>query len=313
MFSSGASNFTQGVDTAFLFILGISVFFLVAITITMVWFVIRYRRSKNPVSADIPGNNLLELVWTLIPVVLVLGMFWFGLKGYLPMRNIPEKGLKVRAVARMWSWSFEYENGKKGSKLIVPVNKPVVLDLVSEDVIHSLYIPAFRVKEDVVPGRTNRMWFIPELEGEYDIYCAEYCGLRHAYMLTTIQVLPQEKFDEWFAAGKDTTQVDMVSAGFEVLKVYGCGACHSTDGTRIVGTSFKDLYGSSVEVLEGSASKTIVVDEEYIRKSVNDPNAQVVKGFTPGLMPGFKDKISEQEMVNLISYLKSVSKNSGGQ
>lgn len=311
MFSSGASNFTQGVDTAFLFILGISAFFLVAITVVMVWFVLRYRRSRNPVASDIPGNNLLELIWTLIPTVLVLGMFWFGLKGYMPMRDIPEQGVKVRAVARMWSWTFEYENGKKGPKLIVPLNKPVILDLISEDVIHALYIPAFRVKEDVVPGRTNRMWFIPQKEGEYDLYCAEYCGMRHAFMLTTVKVLPQAEYDEWFAAGKDTTAVDLVSAGFEVLQVHGCGACHSTDGTKLVGSSFKDLYGSKVEVMEGSSAKSIVADDAYIRKSVTEPNAQVVKGFTPGLMPGYKDKISEQEIVNLIAYLKSISKYGG--
>jgi len=306
---SGASNFTQGVDTAFLFILAVSAFFLVVITIVMVWFVIRYSRKRNPVSANIPGNNVLELAWTLIPTLLVLGMFWFGFKGYMPMRDIPDQGIKVRAVARMWSWTFEYENGKKSPKLILPINEPAVLDLISEDVIHSLYIPAFRVKEDVVPGRTNRMWFIPQQLGEYDLYCAEYCGLRHAFMLTTVNVVSREAYDEWFAAGLDTTALDLVSAGFEVMQVHGCGACHSSDGTKLVGSTFKDLYGSKVEVLVGNNVKTVVADEDYIRRSVNEPNVEVVKGFTPGLMPGYKDKISEAEIVNLIGYLKSISNN----
>jgi cytochrome c oxidase subunit II len=305
---SGASNFTQGVDTAFLFILGISVFFLVSITVVMVWFIFRYSRKRNPVSSDIPGNNMLELVWTIIPTILVLGMFWFGFKGYMPMRDMPDDAIKVRAIARMWSWTFEYENGKKSPKLILPVNKPVVLDMVSEDVIHSLYIPAFRVKEDVVPGRTNRMWFIPQLHGEYDLYCAEYCGLRHAYMLTTVHVVDQEEYDEWFAAGLDTTALDRVSAGFQVLQVHGCGACHSSDGTKLVGSTFKDLYGSRVEVVIGKSTKTVVADDEYIRKSVYEPNVEVVKGYTPGLMPTYKGQVSDAEMASLIEYLKSISK-----
>jgi cytochrome c oxidase subunit II len=305
---SGASNFTQGVDTAFLVILGISVFFLIALTAAMVYFLFRYSRKRNPVASDIPGNNMLELIWTIIPTILVLGMFWVGFKGYMPMRDIPDEALKVRAVARMWSWTFEYENGKKSPKLILPINQPVVLDMVSEDVIHSLYIPAFRVKEDVVPGRTNRMWFIPQLLGEYDLYCAEYCGLRHAFMLTTVHVVEQTEYAEWFAAGLDTTSLDLVSAGFQVMQVHGCGACHSSDGTKLVGSSFKDLYGSQVEVMIDKKSKSLLVDEDYIRRSVYEPNAEVVKGFTPGLMPAYKDQITETEMANLVAYMKSISK-----
>ncbi len=306
---SGASNFTQGVDTAFLFILGISVFFLLAITAVMIWFIFKYSRKRNPVSSDIPGNNLLELVWTIIPALLVLGMFWFGFKGYMPMRDIPEDATKVRAIARMWSWTFEYGNGKKSPKLILPIDQPVVIEMVSEDVIHSLYIPAFRVKEDVVPGRTNRMWFIPQLLGEYDLYCAEYCGLRHAYMLTTVHVISKEAYDEWYAAGLDTTSLDLVSAGFQVLQIHGCGACHSTDGTKLVGSSFRDLYGSRAEIADGKGFKKVLVDDEYIRKAVYDPNADIVKGYTPGLMPSYKDQVSDAEMANLIEYLKSISKN----
>lgn len=305
---SGASNFTQGVDTAFLVILGISVFFLIAITVAMVYFLFRYSRKRNPVASDIPGNNLLELVWTIIPTILVLGMFWVGFKGYMPMRDMPDEALRVRAVARMWSWTFEYENGKKSPKLILPINQPVVLDMVSEDVIHSLYIPAFRVKEDVVPGRTNRMWFIPQLLGEYDLYCAEYCGLRHAFMLTTVHVVEQTEYAEWFAAGLDTTNLDLVSAGFQVMQVHGCGACHSSDGTKLVGSSFKDLYGSRVEVMIDKRSKSLTVDEDYIRRSVYEPNAELVKGFTPGLMPAYKDKVTETDMANLVAYMKSISK-----
>lgn len=305
---SGASNFTQGVDTAFLFIIGISVFFLIAITVVMIWFIYRYSSKRHPVSADIPGNNLLELIWTIIPTILVLGMFWFGFKGYMPMRDIPDDALRVRTIARMWSWTFEYENGKRSPKLILPIDQPVVLDMISDDVIHSLYIPAFRVKEDVVPGRTNRMWFIPQLMGEYDLYCAEYCGLRHAYMLTTVHVVGQAEFDEWYAAGLDTTALDLVSAGFQILQIHGCGACHSSDGTKLVGSTFKDLYGSQVEIISGNATKSVLADEDYIRRAVYEPNAEIVKGYTPGLMPSYQGQVTETDMANLIEYLKSISK-----
>lgn len=306
---SGASNFVQGVDNAFLFIVGIAVFFLLSITAVMIWFMYKYRRENNPVSTHIPGNNTLELIWTIIPTLIVLAMFWFGFKGYMPMRDMPDGAMKVRVVGRMWSWTFEYENGKKSPKLILPINKPVVLDMVSEDVIHSFYIPAFRVKEDVVPGRTNKMWFIPQLLGEYDIYCAEYCGLRHAYMLTTVVVVEQDEYDEWVAAGLDTTALDLVSAGFQVLQVHGCGACHSSDGTKLVGSTFKDLYGSRVEIVDGKGTKKVLADDDYIRRAVYDPNAEIVKGYTPGLMPSYKGQVSDAEMANLLEYLKSISKN----
>jgi len=306
---SGASNFVHGVDTAFLFIIAIATFFLIGITIVMVWFIVRYSRRRNPVAADIPGNNMLEIIWTLIPTLLVLAMFWVGFKGFMPMRDFPDDARTVRVLSRMWSWTFEYPNGKRSSELYLPVNEPVILDMVSEDVLHSLYIPAFRVKEDVVPGRTNRMWFEPWIEGTYDLYCAEYCGQLHAQMITKVNVLNAEAFAAWYEAGLDPSAMSFEEAGYEAMQIHGCFACHSTDGTQRIGSTFKDLYGSTVEVVSGGRTRKRKVDDDYIRRKTFDPNQEVRVGYTPGLMPSYRDKITNEEMANMIIYLKSISQN----
>ncbi len=305
---SGASNFVQGVDTAFVFIISIAAFFLIGITIVMVWFVFRYSRQRNPVASDIPGNNTLEIIWTLIPTILVLAMFWVGFKGFMPMRSFPEDAKTIRVLSRMWSWTFEYPNGKRSTELYLQVNDTVILDMVSEDVLHSLYIPAFRVKEDVVPGRTNRMWFVPQLVGTYDLYCAEYCGLLHAQMITKVNVLEPDDFAEWYESDIDPSAMGFEEAGYEAMQIHGCFTCHSTDGTQRVGSTFLDLYGSTVEVVAGGRTRSRLVDDDYIRRKTFDPNQEVRVGYTPGLMPSYRDQISNEEMANMIIYLKSISK-----
>ncbi|MBN2173332.1 MAG: cytochrome c oxidase subunit II [Bacteroidales bacterium] len=298
---SDASNFVQGVDTSFAIILGASLFFLVGITAVMVYFVVRYHKSRHPEAKDVHESRRLEITWTVIPTILVLVMFYFGWTGYKPMRSIPDEGIKVKAYAQMWSWQFEYENGKTSDSLVVPIDKAVVLDLISRDVVHSLYIPAFRIKEDVVPGRTNKMWFIGQKEGDYDIFCAEYCGDRHSYMLSKVVVVPEDKYTTWFN-NKTTTD----HPGLAVLKKNACLSCHSLDGTRIVGPSFKGIWGHEVEVITNGEERSVTVNEDYILRSVYDPNADVVKGFNQGQMISYKNIISEDEIKDIIEYLKTL-------
>lgn len=303
-----ASTFVQGVDTAFIVILGISLFFLVAITATMIYFVIRYNRKRNPRSKDVKDNVRLEILWTAIPTLLVLVMFWYGWIGYTPMRRVPEGALTIKATGRMWSWSFEYENGKQSEFLIVPAGKPVKLNLYSPDVLHSLYIPAFRIKEDVVPGINNVMWFQSDKPGEYDILCAEYCGLRHAYMLSKVIVKPLDEYLEWYNAPADTTSTASVEPlGLQVLKRNACLSCHSQDGSVIVGPTFKGLWGSEHTVIDENGKKMkITVDEEYIKSSIYEPNKQIVEGYNKGLMVSYKDAISEEELRQIVEYLKTL-------
>ena len=298
---SNASNFVEGVDISFAVILGISVFFLVAITAVMIWFVIRYNRKRNPKVENIHENYKLEIIWTVIPTLLVLVMFYFGWTGYKPMRNFPKDSIQVKAIAQMWSWNFEYPNGKTSDTLVVPIDKPVTLNLESRDVLHSLYIPAFRIKEDVVPGRENKMWFIGQEEGNYNILCAEYCGDRHSYMLSKVYVLPEEEYTTWL-----NEESAYEHPGLLVLKKNACLSCHTIDGSKLIGPSFKGVWGRTETVITNDTERQILVDEEYIRNSVYDPSADVTKGFNKGLMISYKDLVSEDELNDVIEYLKTL-------
>jgi cytochrome c oxidase subunit 2 len=191
------SNFVNSVDGTFLFTLIVSIFFLVLITFLMIYFVIKYSRKRNPKGSNIHGNIGLEITWTAIPTILVLIMFWYGWQGYKEMVDVPEGALPINVTAQMWKWSFEYEDGKKTDTLYVPVNKPIKLILHSNDVNHSFFIPAFRVKKDVFPNRERIAWFIAKETGEFNIACSEYCGLNHSYMYSKIIVLPEEDFKNW--------------------------------------------------------------------------------------------------------------------
>jgi len=302
---SGASNFVEGVDNAFMLILGISVFFLVGITTIMIIFLFKYSRKKNKKPSQIDGSVKLEIIWTVVPLILVMLMFYYGWVGYAPMRKVPADAMRIKVTGKMWQWIFEYENGKTSPDLVIPVNKAVRLDLYSPDVNHSLFIPAFRVKEDVVPGYDNYLWFTPYYIGDYEILCAEYCGLMHSYMTAMAKVISQEEFDAWIA---DFTPVEkqQVHPGLVIINANACTACHSLDGTRLVGSSFKDLWGSKKIVLVNGKEKNITVNVDYIKKSIVDPDAEVVQGFNKGLMRSYKEIISDEDQDKIIEYLKTI-------
>jgi cytochrome c oxidase subunit 2 len=273
----------------------------------MVYFLFKYNKKRHPkADTSITGNNKLEIIWTVIPTIIVMIMFYYGWAGFSPMRNVPKDAIAVKAVARMWSWTFEYPNGKKSDKLIVPFNKPVKLDLTSVDVIHSLYVPAFRIKEDVVPGRNNMMWFAANKLGSYDLFCAEYCGLRHSYMFTTVEVVDDAAWQEWIKTPEGESDLDKVAVGFNVIKMNGCVACHSSDGTKLVSNSFKGIWGKTHKVITDGKERDIVVDAEYIKKSVYEPNADIVVGYNPGMMSSYKGQISEEEISQIAEYIKSL-------
>lgn len=202
---SNASNFIKEVDGVFLFILGISVFLLILITFLMIYFVIKYNRSKNPRPRNIKGNTALEIIWTVIPTILVVGMFYYGWYGYKKMTAAPKDSFEIDVIAKMWQWEFNYPNGLKTDTLVVPINKPIKLNLKSIDVNHSFFIPAFRIKKDAIPNKDNYLWFIAEETGVYDIACAEYCGLKHSYMYSKLYAIHQNEFDEWYKSKPDTT------------------------------------------------------------------------------------------------------------
>lgn len=197
MFTS-ASNFSDNVDAVFLYITLLSLIVLVGITVAMVYFVIRYSRKRNPVPTHVEENLTLEILWTVIPLVLFLSMFYFGWMGYKDMRAIPADAIQIKVTARMWQWTFEYPNGLKTDTLYVPVDKAVRTELHSNDVNHAFFIPAFRVKKDVYANKMNDLWFKSDKVGRYDIACAEYCGLKHSGMYTAVYIMEQAKFDAWY-------------------------------------------------------------------------------------------------------------------
>jgi cytochrome c oxidase subunit II len=306
-----ASNFVKGVDTAFLVILGIAFFFLISLTIVMLVFIFKYNRKRNPKATQIEGSTTLEIVWTVIPFLITMLMFYYGWAGYKPMTKPPSDAMEVTVYGRMWNFMFEYENGKRTDTLYLPKDQPVKLNLVAMDVLHSLYIPAFRVKQDMVPGKENNfMWFEPQKVGTYELYCAEYCGLQHSYMYSYVKVLEDTAFQSWMV---DTTLVattDIESAtatGRRIMQNIGCFACHSIDGTRLVGPTFKGIWGATHTVTTGREKREVVVDEEYIIKSIYDPNADIVDGFNRGLMLSYEGQLSEEDIDYIIEYLKTLN------
>jgi len=195
--SSGASNFIESVDGVFIAALAVAIFFLLLITVLMLVFVFKYSRKKNPKATNIHSSTWLEVTWTIIPTILVMILFWYGWTGYKEMSDIPEDALTIDVTAQMWKWNFQYEGGIQSDTLYVPVNQPVVVVMHSNDVNHAFFIPAFRIKKDVYPGRERKAWFIAQELGEYDIACAEYCGLNHSGMYAKVVVLPEDEFANW--------------------------------------------------------------------------------------------------------------------
>jgi cytochrome c oxidase subunit II len=196
--SSAPTSHVETVDFVMIYIVAISVVLLLGVTATMIYFVFKYNRKKGHEPVDIHGNVLLEIIWIAIPTILVLSMFYFGYTGYRDTREVPENAMTVKVAARMWQFSFEYENGKKSDTLYVPANKGIALEMESVDVNHSFYIPAFRIKEDVIKGKKTHLYFTPNKEGDFDIACAEYCGLNHSMMYSMVVVVPEQAFNDWY-------------------------------------------------------------------------------------------------------------------
>lgn len=193
------SNYVESTNFAFIFITGISLVLLVGITAVMIYFVYKYHHKRNKKATNIEGNLTLELTWTGIPVILVLGMFWYGYVGYAQLAEIPEDAMRITVFGKMWDWDFEYGNGVVTDTLYVPVEQPIALDLKSLDVNHSFYMPVYKFKMDVLPNKDNQTWFYPDEVGSWNIACAEYCGLEHSNMYTKVVVMPQDEYDAWFA------------------------------------------------------------------------------------------------------------------
>jgi len=294
--SSSITQAAAQVDQTFLIIFGISGAILVGITALMIWFVIRYHHTRNPQASDIRGNVTAEIIWTLIPTILVMGMFWYGWTSFKALRSVPADAMPVKVTARMWSWLFVYENGKRSSTLYVPLDRAVRLDMTSVDVIHSFFVPAFRIKIDTVPGMQTYAWFQAQKTGSYDILCAEYCGLRHANMLSTVEVMEPGDFAKWYEGASEGD-----AAALGLLDSYGCTGCHSLDGTEDAAPTLMGIYGKERMVTDAGGTHKVIADEPYLRKSILEPDAEVVQGFEG--MPSYKEEMPQKDLDVIINYL----------
>lgn len=303
---SGASNLAAGVDKAFFFIFAISFLFTIAITALMIYILIHFSRKKNKNPQQFTGNTKLEIIWTVIPLIIVLVMFYYGMEGFSPMRKVPENAMEIKAIGRMWEWRFDYGNGKVSKELVVPHLRDIKMNLVSEDVNHGLFIPAFRVKEDVIPGYNNYLWFKPITKGNFDIFCSEYCGLAHSAMTAKVVVVDSLEFDKWLAELKVTGDAPD-HPGLAVMKANACLTCHSLDGTKVIGPTFKGLYGSKVDVVTDQGEKQVDAFDDYIKTSITEPNAEIVKGYNKGMMQSYKDVIKGEDLIKIVDYFRETS------
>lgn len=301
LFPEQASTYATRVDALFLFLVGVSVFFAGLIFCLVLYFAIRYRRrSPAETPRQILGDLRLELLWTVIPLGLAMAMFAWGASLYFTGTTPPRNAMEIHVVGKQWMWKFQHPEGPREiNELHVPVGQPVTLIMASEDVIHSFFVPAFRVKMDVVPGRYTRTWFEATRVGSYHLFCAEYCGAAHAGMGGRVVVMTPADYERWLSGG--ATGESLVTAGERLFQELGCATCHRPDGAGR-GPVLIGLFGQPVRLKNG---KSVVVDEAYIRESVLDPTAKIVAGYEP-IMPPFQGLISEAGLLQIIAYIRSL-------
>lgn len=299
------STLAGGTDWVFNFIMWISIVFFVFIVALMLFFMIRYHANGQKDAAEGPTHNTpLEIFWTIVPLVIVLFIFYYGFRGYIDMRTPPAKAYEVQVTGRKWSWQFTYPGGVTSADLHVPVNKPVRLVMTSTDVIHSFYVPAFRIKMDVVPGRYTTTWFEATDAGSFKLQCAEYCGTLHSGMLADVVVHTADEFNAWIEQQAAPAEgLSPVALGEKLFKQKGCNACHNLTGEPGVGPSWEGIFGKAHTLASGA---TVEVDENYLRESIVDPQAKIVAGYPP-VMPTYQGQLSDQEIGAIIALIKDVS------
>ena len=301
------STIAHEVDGLFLFITISGAILVAGITAAIIYFSYKYRRrSENDVTPLITHNSMLEVTWSIIPLIIVLIVFGWGFKTFVKMTTPPDDAYEVNVRAQKWLWKFNYVNGASSiDTLHVPANKPVKLVMQSADVIHSFFVPDYRVKQDVIPNRYTSVWFEAKEPGESVIFCTEYCGLQHSDMHGVVVAHEQEKFDNWLAAnegGSKGSDLSPAEYGEKLVSENACNSCHSIDGTDMVGPTFKGLWGKE-EMLKSGES--ITVDENYLRESILNPQAKIVQGYGPS-MPPYQGQLSNEQINAIIEYIKTI-------
>lgn len=303
-----ASTNAYLVDDLFSVVMILSILGFGGLMAVMTYFVIRYHKSNNDKSAYIPHNTLAETIWTVVPTILFVGIAVWGLIAYFKMHEVPENAYKIKVTGKQWLWEFTYnKDGKEAAVtevMYVPVNTPIVLDMTAVDVLHSFFVPSFRIKRDTVPGLRTQTTFTATKEGDFKVFCTEYCGTSHSKMRALVRVVSKERFDRWLNFEITEANIsDPVELGSRLFQRKGCASCHSLDGKVIVGPSLKGIWGNKREFADGS---TKTADAEYIRESILKPQAKIVKGFSNVRMNSFAGQLEEKDIDHIIEYLKTI-------
>jgi cytochrome c oxidase subunit 2 len=300
-FPEGASTTSGQVDALYLFLVAISVFFSVLIASLLIVFAIRFRRrSDDERPPEIHGSLALELTWTLIPAGIVMIVFLWSAEVFFTLHRVPNDAMQIHVVGKRWMWKLQHMTGQREiNELHVPVGVPVKLTLTSEDVIHSFFVPAFRIKKDAVPGRYNTIWFQATKPGKYHLFCAEYCGTKHSGMIGWVYAMEPAHFQAWLAGATNATS--LAAAGEKLFNDLACVTCHRAD-TGARGPNLQDLFGSTVKLSNG---ETVVADEAYLRQSIVQPSAKIVQGYQP-IMPTFQGLVTEEQIVQLVAYIQTL-------
>jgi cytochrome c oxidase subunit 2 len=302
VFPDQASTFARDVDALYFFIVAVCSFFALTVAVLVVYFGVRYHRAPGRrLGARIEGNLPLELLWSVIPTVIAMVMFGWGASVFYHLRRPPDEAMQIYAVGKQWMWKFQHLEGQREiNQLHVPAGRPIKITISSEDVLHSLYFPAFRTKMDAIPGRYTQLWFQATKPGTYHIFCTEYCGTNHSGMVGSVTVLEPAAFQAWLQGGGEGGT--LAQRGARLFENLACNSCHLDSGQGR-GPSLKDIVGKTETLQDGS---TVVVDDAYLRESILLSQAKIVRGFQP-LMPTFQGLISEENLVALIEHVKSMS------
>ena len=296
-------------DALLAYLLVVTAVFVTLIAAMILFFMIRYRRNGTEDHVpDVHGSLSLEIAWSVIPFGLSMVAFFWGASLYASLRRPPADALEVDVIGKQWMWKLQHMEGRREiDELHVPVGRPVKLMMTSEDVIHSFYVPAFRVKQDVIPGRYSSLWFEATKPGTYHLFCAEYCGTLHSGMIGRVVAMEPAAFEAWLAGETAGGNVPVAVAGEDVFRAQGCGTCHRADGSG-QGPTLAGLFGRTVTLESGA---TVTADDGYLRESIVNPQAKIVAGYKP-VMPTFQGLLSEEDVMRLLAYVKSLKADGGG-
>ena len=298
-----ASTIAGDVDALYFYISGVTVFFTLLISVVIIFFVIKYRR-RNPfeIPRPIEGSTKLETLWSVIPLLIAMTIFFWGAKVYFAQYRPPKNAVEIYVVGKQWMWKFQHTTGQREiNELHVPVGRKIKLIMTTEDVIHDLFVPAFRIKADVVPGKYTTQWFEATKPGRYHLFCAEYCGMNHSGMGGWVVVMEPTEFENWLSG--NANQMSPAAAGQQMFESMGCASCHGANGEGGRGPALLGLSGSNVTLNNG---QTVKADEAYLRESILNPQAKIVTGFGP-IMPSFQGQMNEEQLLQVVAYIKSLS------